>query len=177
MHYSMRFFCVLAVLVTPLSMAVDRVDVTLGGLLRPTGSNSQPSAVGIAAGWDLPWRWLDSNTGALVSRVDLEAGYVNTPKDAVWSVIASPVLRYQWQAQRWCAPFVEASVGVAWLSSRHWGATHDMGSQLLFADRVGAGCRFGHNELSLDLRHYSNADLAKPNDGAELLLLRYGRLF
>ncbi|KAF0814550.1 Lipid A deacylase PagL [Andreprevotia sp. IGB-42] len=159
-------------------LAPDRFDVAAGSLLRPDGGTSL-SNVQLIAGWDLPWRWFESDNGALVTRLDLEAGYLNTQNGAVWSGTIAPVARYQWKSGSLCAPFVEASIGVAWFSNQHWrdGYGYDMGSRALFADRLGAGCKMGKQEIGIHVMHYSNAELADKNPGADLVYLRYGYVF
>ncbi len=67
-------------------------------------------------------------------------------------------------------PFLEGSVGLAVLSSRHIGH-RDLGAIVTFQDLLGGGVKFGHNkaiELSYHYLHYSNAGLFPPNTGIDV---------
>ncbi|SMC28661.1 lipid A 3-O-deacylase [Andreprevotia lacus DSM 23236] len=169
-------FALLIVLFAAPVLALDHVDLAVGQLARPTGS-SAPNVVQASAGWNLPWHWLDSDSGQLQSRLDVDAGYIGTASGDVWHAAISPVLRYQWHAAEQRGFFVEASIGLAWVSAQHWNDEHDMGTRVLFADRLGMGYRFGMQEVGLHVLHYSNADTAEHNAGAEVVYLRYGRWF
>jgi lipid A 3-O-deacylase len=67
-------------------------------------------------------------------------------------------------------PYLEIGVGGAWLSETmiSW---RDFGSHLQFEDRIGAGIRWRSFDFNFRYLHYSNAGLAGPNHGLDILLL------
>ncbi len=68
------------------------------------------------------------------------------------------------------SPFLEASIGVAALSHDRLGR-RDLGAHWAFQDKFGAGIAFGaHQQFQLGAYylHYSNANMAKPNQGIDL---------
>lgn len=83
----------------------------------------------------------------------------------------APVFVYEFAGAH-VVPFVEAGVGVGAMS--HARIEHrNLGSRLLFEDRVGAGVRIGAQVFGFRAIHYSNAGLCSPNDGAETYTLYY----
>ena len=70
-------------------------------------------------------------------------------------------------------PYLEGSVGLAALSNMRLGHRH-LGAHWSFQDLIGAGVRFGDNyqyDLSYHYLHYSNANIAKPNNGVDVKML------
>lgn len=119
----------------------------------------------------LPWQWYD---GRLTSRLELTAGYADAKNGSVYKGVALPLVRYQ------AAPtgvFFEFGVGVAYVSNTHWRDDHDLGSHVLFTQRLGVGYDFGNVDLSLNLGHMSNGGLDKENDGADSVGLRFAYTF
>ncbi|KZE34483.1 lipid A 3-O-deacylase [Crenobacter luteus] len=161
--------CVLA----QAAWAVDAVGLSVGQVSRPHWQGELDD-LRVALGWTLPWRWLDDDTGALVTRAELEAGRHDTETGRVWSVSALPVLHYRFKTVRagW-GPFVEAGLGLAWLSETVWAPGYDLSSRWQFASRLGVGYAFGAHELSAEARHFSNGGLKHPNPGADMFALRY----
>lgn len=69
------------------------------------------------------------------------------------------------------------SVGPAILSSRQFG-TNTQGSNLAIQTQLGLGAEFNHCDVNLRIEHFSNAGLAKPNEGFNILyLFSLGYLF
>lgn len=114
----------------------------------------------------LPWRF---DEGRVVTRLDTSLGIVDTKRDTVWQVTLIPAVRYQPQAVGY---FVEAGLGVSYVSAERWSRGHDLGSRLNFASRLGAGYDFGAYALGAYLSHISNAGLEQPNDGANQIDVR-----
>jgi len=70
-----------------------------------------------------------------------------------------------------------ASVGPAYLSSKRFG-NNKQGSNLAFQINGGLGVEFNNIDVNLRLTHYSNAYLARPNNGYNILyILSIGYLF
>ncbi|MCW3480835.1 acyloxyacyl hydrolase [Neisseriaceae bacterium JH1-16] len=171
------------------------MSLLLGGLLSPAqatdlivsgsvGAMTLPHGPGgvddyrVAVGWVLPWQWWDNDVGVLQTRAELVGGYTRTHVDPVWSLIAAPVLHYQFKTARPdSGPFVELSVGVAVINNTQWSATRDLNTHWQFADRAGIGYALGRHELSVNYLHFSNADLSKPNPGGDVANLRYSYRF
>jgi len=170
------------------------MGLLLGGLLSPAqatdlivsgsvGAMTLPSGPGVgdyrvSVGWVLPWQWWDSSIGVLQTRAELVGGYTRTNVDPVWSLIAAPVLHYQFKTARPdSGPFIELSIGAAVISNTEWSTTRDLNTHWQFADRVGIGYALGRHELSANYLHFSNADLSKPNPGGDVAMLRYSYRF
>ncbi|MGH8629252.1 MAG: acyloxyacyl hydrolase [Burkholderiales bacterium] len=76
--------------------------------------------------------------------------------------------------------FVEAAVGVHFLSHTSIYRGREFSTSFQFGDLIGAGWRFGQRreyEVSLRLQHFSNAGIAHPNQGIEFAILRFARRF
>lgn len=73
--------------------------------------------------------------------------------------------------------YILASAGPAYLSSRKFGL-NTQGSNFSIQSNAGLGIEFNQFDLNLRWVHYSNAGLAKPNEGFNVLyLLSLGYLF
>lgn len=91
--------------------------------------------------------------------------------DTLWGVSASPLLRWQFpQAIGALSPYVQAGIGAAWFNGTRLQDT-DLGSRGQFVDQLGIGLAGKSWSLGLNVLHYSNADLKKPNNGLDLLEL------
>lgn len=150
--------------------AVDLAYLQGGALVRPSAEGF-PDDIEAGVGWALPWQWAD---GRLRSQLQAGLGYTENDGHAAWRVLVAPVLRYQPEAG---GAFAEFGLGVAYLSNTRWAARHDLSSHLQFDSRLGAGYRFGQQEVSLNLTHFSNGGTTKPNRGAEVVSLRFARDF
>jgi hypothetical protein len=74
-------------------------------------------------------------------------------------------------------PYFLASVGPSFLSSKHF-STNNQAGHLTIQTLLGLGNEYKNFDLNLRLVHYSNANLAKPNEGYNILyLLSVGYLF
>lgn len=81
-----------------------------------------------------------------------------------------PVVRWSWHPQRSWHWFVDFGIGASYHEKTQV-ADHQLGSHLLFEDRVGLGVRHERWLLALRGYHYSNGNLQTPNDGLNLLTL------
>lgn len=86
-----------------------------------------------------------------------------------------PMFRYRFDAGQspW---FVEAGVGISYLSHSYQIANKSFSTPWNFSDHVGVGRSFGaagQQELGVYVKHVSNAGLRRPNPGETFLQLRY----
>ncbi len=81
-----------------------------------------------------------------------------------------PVVRWSWHPQRSWHWFVDFGIGASYHEKTQV-ADHQLGSHLLFEDRIGIGVRHDRWVLALRGYHYSNGGLQSPNDGLNLLAL------
>lgn len=109
--------------------------------------------------------------------INLSAGHWTTndytTNSSINSYAIAPVARWFFMQNTNIAPFLQASIGGAYMSNQHFGG-RNLGSHLLFQDQIGAGLAFGAKHslyATLQFLHYSNAHLANPNDGITIPLL------
>ena len=156
------------------ALAVDSLTVSLGALDHPRGEGSVNDGR-ISAGWVI--NQYESDSGLYQTRMEVGVGYSNTQADKVWSVTVAPVAHYRFKTSRPdSGPFVEASLGGAYLSKIRFADDHDLTSHGHFASRLGVGYAFGASEVSLNATHFSNAGIKKPNPGVNVIALRFTRL-
>lgn len=87
------------------------------------------------------------------------------------ALIVTPAFRYTF-ADTAAQPFVEAGIGGAlFLDTRYEG--RNLSTAFQFEDRVAAGLHVGRGEVALAFTHYSNADIKKPNNGLDMVMLGY----
>jgi len=86
---------------------------------------------------------------------------------------AAPVARINLAKSSPLDPYIEGSIGGAFLTHDHLGH-RDLGAHIAFQDMIGVGATFGERhqyDLSFRYLHYSNAGLFKPNNGIDVKLL------
>jgi len=170
-----RLFLLLACSIL-LSLHARAQTLTVGGgkTIRVAASKHDYATIEFG----LPWReniwgsghWrLGLNQAISVSRFH----DVNTVYLASWA----PNLVLRWQDRNNLYYYVQAGFGVALLSDtyfesrdndpRHTGTT-DMGSHGQFESSLALGMTSGRFGLRAKLYHYSNAELAHPNDGIDV---------
>lgn len=92
----------------------------------------------------------------------------------------APMLRWYFLQSPNVTPFLQGSVGGAYMSNSYFG-NRNLGSSVLFQDQLGAGLAFGANKnvyTTLQFLHYSNANLSSSNAGFTVpLLLTIGYQF
>jgi len=160
----LALFCLLS-LSSSAALAAD-VTVAVGR------TNKSSNLFRISTQTDLGLRWLESSSGHLGAYWDATYSYWQGHKSAGrHSLSTSPVLVYQFNGERF-KPYVEGGVGVALFSSSHVEGRR-LGSAFQFEDRLGAGVRFGVQEIGVRVWHYSNAGLQSPNDGINAYSLHY----
>lgn len=105
----------------------------------------------------------------------------NHGNDKMKLITSGPVFR--WHRLRPTSlgilPYVEAGVGLSWLSQREIGG-RKLSLHFQFEDNVGVGFRFGKNneyDITYRLFHYSNASLKRPNSGVNIQMINLGLWF
>jgi len=107
--------------------------------------------------------------------VSLEAGLshwsaTGRGRGAAWQVSAVPFVRF-WK-ERFYAEF---GIGIGFFSHSSLGR-QDLGSSFQFCDHIGFGYGLEQDRrLGFRLSHFSNARLARPNDGLDLVQMVYTR--
>jgi hypothetical protein len=79
----------------------------------------------------------------------------------------APVLRFYVANSNFISPFVDVSIGVAYLSKTRL-SSQNLGMHFSFQDQVGLGASFGqakHLSVSVNALHYSNGSLCAMNAG------------
>ena len=150
--------------------AIDRIDISVGSLSRPSYHVDTMSSYRAGLSWDtdLLKDYINSQSSI---RLETSIGLNQTSLGDVYDITAAPTFHYQFKKFDQKA-FFEISTGVAYISETDWAAYHNMGSNLQFADRVGFGYTFDKAEVSLNFFHFSNGGTNTHNPGCDMLLLR-----
>lgn len=84
----------------------------------------------------------------------------------------APVARYRFKKYQWFTPYLELSIGLAYLNRTRI-EKRNLGIHFAFQDRIGAGVLLLHDQLSLGIEalHYSNAHLSEHNSGITIPLV------
>lgn len=123
--------------------------------------------------WHTPWTFL-TITGSLGQ------WHTNSPRNKNLTTVAvSAALRYHlFRIDTYdYPPYLFASFGPAYLSSRHFNK-NTQAKNVAIQSNLGFGIELNYIDVNLRLVHFSNAYLASPNDGFNILyLLSIGYLF
>ncbi|WP_162618065.1 acyloxyacyl hydrolase [Shewanella halifaxensis] len=91
-------------------------------------------------------------------------------------VSLNPVFHYLWHFEP-MSIFIELGIGAAYVENSIY-LDRNLGSHWLFEDKLGLGVVIKRNhKIGLFFMHYSNADLASHNDGADSIGLSYGYIW
>jgi len=102
--------------------------------------------------------------------VETGLAYWRTDEGPIWDASITPVFRYA--RSRASGPYVEAAIGLHFLSDTHLQPDVTLSTHFQFGDHIGVGWRRGHYDLGVRLQHLSNAGLRNPNPGVNFLTLR-----
>ena len=131
--------------------------------------------------WTDAWQPLPASWLAAIGspRVHYEAAinsWENTQESSerINALTFSPVL--QWRLTDWKQPlYLEAGIGVSLFDEQQL-AGRELSISFQFEDRIGLSWEYDQESkarVSLGYSHYSQADLAKPNDGLDLWVLSW----
>ena len=149
-------------------------------------SDIVPIRVGIIQSWDKVWRetcdWPLSGYWELSGyHMPGKAGSEPGSHRKLNAIAAAGSLRLQsahpWNETIW--PFIDLVFGLSYLTEKEIGG-RQLGSHVLFEDRLGFGARFGslqQFELGYRAIHFSNAYLANPNHGINLHMIIFSYWF
>lgn len=105
--------------------------------------------------------------------------YTTAPhnKNLTTAALALALRYYPFVIKNQYPSYLLASAGPAYLSSRHFGA-NTQGKNITFQCYAGLGVEFDQIDVNFRLAHYSNAYLARPDQGFTILyMLSIGYLF
>jgi opacity protein-like surface antigen len=156
--------------------AVDGVSLQWGpGAGASSGASTNMTRVALQ--WDWNQRWFQGKNWHVGGFWDVGAGYWR--RDALpgqnkdlFEIGLTPVFRLQQNDLR--GAYVEAGVGAHLLSQTSLGGKRYT-TQFQFGSRLGVGYRFGARhaiDLGYGYQHLSNADIKRPNDGADFHEIR-----
>lgn len=98
----------------------------------------------------------------------------NTPHNSAINIYSiAPVVRYTFKRHGPIQPYLELSVGFAYLNQTRI-ENRNLGIHFAFQDRMGLGALLGMNEnisLGVHAMHYSNSRLASHNSGISIPLV------
>lgn len=172
MHLQIPMVCALLLALYPnISVATPRFDLSVGGVTRPSLDAHDINSVRSGLTWETPYLERSYTQIQQTLRIETAVGLHSANPRDIKDVSISPILHYQLNPSHW-PDFVELGIGLTYISEQRWKPYNDMGSQFLFADRIGLGYSFGSTEISVNFYHISNAGLSFPNPGADMLLLR-----
>lgn len=129
------------------------VDIYRIGMQRPFGRNFYESGRVVLSGYF---------EGSL--------NYWRGSADEIYAVAISPVFTASFCRTCDYVPYVEVGIGAALLSDVHISG-RQLSTAFQFEDRVGVGLRSDRLDLHLRYMHYSNADIATPNDGMDMTVV------
>ncbi|NQY94750.1 MAG: acyloxyacyl hydrolase [Campylobacteraceae bacterium] len=82
----------------------------------------------------------------------------------------TPMFRYDFDQYYESIPYIEAGVGVAYLSKTQLEA-EDFGTHFQFENVIGVGFKFDDYDLSFRYTHHSNAGLHENNSGVDFTMI------
>ncbi len=161
-------------LAAPAAQALDGVALELGGGDDSTG------VVRAALFWDWDARWFAEGAWHVGGYWELDAGYWHADSGHrghrdIAEIGLTPVFRLQQNDPGDAAFYLEAGIGVHFLSHTKINEDRDFSTAFQFGDLAGFGVQFGHRhawELGYRFQHLSNGGIENPNDGIGLHLLR-----
>jgi lipid A 3-O-deacylase len=132
--------------------SADNIDVFRFGLQKPFSS-----------------RWFESRAGALSGYFELSYNLWDKSGDTTHGAAFSPVFAYYFNLEnnRHISPYIEAGIGAAYIDEYRI-AGRNLSSNFQFEDRIGIGVLIDRLDIKFGYMHYSNADLASPNDGIDI---------
>jgi lipid A 3-O-deacylase len=150
------------------AMAVDSVSLELGA-----GQRARFARVGVQSDWDS--RWWQSNGSHLGGYWDVTLAQWremrfrdrDETRQSMTDIGLTPVLRYQMDSKK--GLYAELGIGVHLLSDLYDNDGRRFSTRMQFGDHVGIGYVTQSGvTVSLQLQHFSNAGIKRPNPGVLL---------
>jgi len=150
--------------------AVDGMSFEYGD---SDSSNSDVKLYRVGLQWKWPQRWLNTGNWHLGGYWDASLGYWDNKSAAathnsIVDIGLTPVFRFQQNDPSGFSPYVEAGIGVHYLSHTSVSPQRQFSTRFQFGDHVGLGLRFGGKgqyDLGYRYQHLSNASIKRPNNG------------
>ncbi len=157
--------------------AVDGMSFEYG---KSNSSNADVKLYRIGLQWDWQKKWLDTGNWHVGGYWDLNLGYWDNSSTAktnngLADIGLTPVFRFQQNNPGRFAPYVEAGVGMHFLSETSVSEERKFSTSFQFGDHVGVGLRFGDKgryDVGYRYQHLSNAGIKDPNQGINFHQLR-----
>jgi lipid A 3-O-deacylase len=148
----------------------DSVTISTGG----SADFGTPVRIGLRG--DGHQRWFESERGYLSTYYELSLNHFTDPVRPATAISFSPILIYHFKRSGKIKPFVEIGSGFSYFSRKNVGIRKSA-TNFQFEDRIGVGFRNGKHDWTLRYMHYSNANIKKPNDGIDMVMISYGYKF
>lgn len=137
------------------------------------GYKPQVGIAGAVASWYLTSLAAPRDQTGFSIHLDGEVAYWRgygrpTPNGSLWDFSATPVFRWTFSQPEAPRLFVEAGVGIHFLTHTWINNDRQFGIAFQFGENIGVGTAFGDRnryEVKLYVQHVSNADLARENWG------------
>jgi len=157
--------------------AIDGVAIEGG---TSDSSNADVNRYGVALTWNWSKRWALGADWHIGGYWELSAAYwdndsPNRTYSSLWDVGFTPVFRLQQTNPSTLSPYLEAGIGVHFLSHTSVSTQRQFGSSFQFGDHIGVGFRFGPRaafDLGYRFQHLSNAGIKQPNNGINFHQIR-----
>ena len=115
----------------------------------------------------------ETESGYLSGFYDLSLIQWNYDESKIYGLSISPVFEYYFKTKiQGIVPFINFGIGASFISKRSVD-NKKFSTHFQFEDRIGMGVLTKKYKLSVNYFHYSNADIKKPNDGMDIILLNY----
>ncbi len=161
----------LLLLIQSLVMAKDTVAFNYGQ------SKDDIDIYRLALQQDFSSRWFESELGYLSGYYEVSLNYWRAKNsDTDVGVAISPVFAYYFNTSSSYKPYIEAGIGTSIFTKTHI-RKRDLSSAFLFEDRIGIGLMTSEYNFELRYMHYSNANIAEPNDGIDIFIFSIGKRF
>jgi hypothetical protein len=120
------------------------------------------------------YEWALSDKWDLLLDVDASVHHWNDPwRDSTVSVVSAvPMWRFEYDLQNNVRPFIRLGIGVAVLDDKDW-MDREMGAHIMFEDKLEIGASWQSHQVALGISHFSNANLASINHGANVHYVSY----
>ena len=150
--------------------AVDGMSFEYG---KSNSTNADVKLYRVGAQWDWKQKWFDTGSWHLGGYWDASIAYWDNDSPAktnsgLADIGFTPVFRFQSNNLTGLSPYVEAAIGIHFLSQTSVSDQRAFGSSFQFGDHLGAGLRFGDKgqyDVSYRYQHLSNGGLKDPNQG------------
>ncbi len=154
----------------PAAHAIDGMSIEFGDA---DSSYSDVRLYRVGVQWKWSKRWFDTGNWHLGGYWDASLGYWDNKSpgathSSIFDAGLTPVFRFQQNNPSGFSPYVEAGIGIHFLSHTSVTAQRQFGSSFQFGDHVGVGLRLGGKgqyDLGYRFQHLSNAGIKQPNNG------------